>query len=316
MTSHRFTEAHAANGRLKVAVMGAGAVGCYYGGMLARAGHDVVLIARPQHVEAIASVGLRMQTSSFDEYVRLAATSQPSAVQGANLVLFCVKSTDTEAAGAQIQPHLGSDALVLTMQNGVDNVDRLRSVLSSTAVGAAVVYVATEMVGPGHLRHHGRGELVIEPVGASQALAQILADAGVPTEISNNVRGALWAKLILNCAYNAVSAIAQLPYGKTVAGIGVKEVMHDVVVECLAVAQAEGVLVADDVHAAVAQLAGSMPNQSSSTAQDLARGKRSEIDHLNGLIVLRGEALGIATPANRVLWALVKLLEGKRSQAG
>ena len=313
MASTPLSEAHAAKKGLKVAVMGAGAVGCYYGGMLARAGHEVVLIARPQHVAAITRAGLRLQTTSFDEQVRLTASTEPSAVQGAQLVLFCVKSLDTEAAGAQIQPHLASDALVLTQQNGVDNADRLRTVLPRHAVAAAVVYVATEMAGPGHVRHHGRGELVIEPSGASQAMAQALIGAGVPTEISGNVRGALWAKLILNCAYNAVSAIAQLPYGKTVAGAGIQDVMRDVVAECLAVAQAERVPVAGDVQAAVAQLAASMPSQSSSTAQDLARGKRSEIDYLNGLIVRRGEALGIATPADRVLWALVKLLEGRRA---
>ncbi|MGH8804923.1 MAG: ketopantoate reductase family protein [Polaromonas sp.] len=299
---------------MKVAVMGAGAVGCYYGGMLARAGHQVVLIARPQHVEAIARDGLRMETKTFDEHVRLAASSEPSAVQGANVVLFCVKSTDTESAGALIRPHLPADALVLCLQNGVDNADRLRTVLPQHAVAAAVVYVATEMAGPGHVKHHGRGELVIEPANASEAVAQALIAAGVPTEISGNVRGALWAKLILNCAYNAVSAIAQLPYGKTVQGEGVKDVMRDVVAECLAVAKAEGVQVPGDVDAAIRKIAESMPGQFSSTAQDLARGKRSEIDYLNGLIVRRGEALGIATPANRVLWALVKLLETKRGE--
>lgn len=313
MASIPLTELHAAKKGFKVAVMGAGAVGCYYGGMLARAGHEVVLIARPRHVDAIARDGLRMETTSFDEQVRLAASSEPGAVQGAQLVLFCVKSTDTESAGALLRPHLASDALVLTLQNGVDNADRLRTVLPQHAVAAAVVYVATEMAGPGHVKHHGRGELVIEPANAGEAVAQALADAGVPTEVSSNVRGALWAKLILNCAYNAVSAITQLPYGKTVAGEGIKDVMRDVVAECLAVAQAEGVQVAGDVHAAVAKLADSMPSQYSSTAQDLARGKRSEIDYLNGLIVKRGEALGIATPANRVLWALVKLMEGKRT---
>ncbi|MEP6966283.1 MAG: 2-dehydropantoate 2-reductase [Polaromonas sp.] len=299
---------------LKVAVMGAGAVGCYYGGMLARAGHEVVLIARPQHVEAIARDGLRMQTTSFDEQVRLSASSEPAAVQGAQLVLFCVKSLDTEAAGALLRPHLAPDVLLLCLQNGVDNADRLRTVLPQHAVAAAVVYVATEMAGPGHVRHHGRGELVIEPSRASEAVAQALIAAGVPTEISGNVRGALWTKLILNCAYNAVSAITQLPYGQAVAGEGIRDVMRDVVAECLAVASAEGVQVVGDVHAAVAGLADSMPAQLSSTAQDLARGKRSEIDYLNGLIVRRGEALGISTPANRVLWALVRLMEGKSSQ--
>ncbi|HEX9720456.1 MAG TPA: 2-dehydropantoate 2-reductase [Ramlibacter sp.] len=297
----------------KVAVMGAGAVGCYYGGMLARAGHDVVLIARPPHVEAIERDGLRMETRTFDEHVRLAASTEPGAVQGANLVLFCVKSTDTEAAGAQMRPHLAPEALVLTLQNGVDNADRLRTVLPPHQVSAAVVYVATEMAGPGHVRHHGRGELVIEPSGAGDAVARALIAAGVPTDISDNVRGALWTKLVINCAYNAVSAIAQRPYGEAVAGEGVKDVMREVVDECLAVARAEGVQLPGDVHAAVGKIVETMPGQYSSTAQDLARGKRSEIDYLNGLIVRRGQALGIATPANRVLWALVKLMEGKQA---
>jgi 2-dehydropantoate 2-reductase len=297
----------------KVAVMGAGAVGCYFGGMLARAGHDVVLIARPDHVQAIQRDGLRLETQAFDERVRLGASTDASAVQGASLVLFCVKSTDTESAGAQLMPHLPTDTLVLCLQNGVDNAERLRGVLPQHQIAAAVVYVATEMAGAGHVRHHGRGELVIEPSRDSTAVAQALIAAGVPTEISDNVRGALWLKLILNCAYNAVSAIAQRPYGENVQSEGVQNVMRDVVSECLAVAKAEGVQVPGDVHAAVRKIAETMPSQYSSTAQDLARGKRSEIDYLNGLIVRRGEALGIATPANRVLWALVKLLEGKRA---
>ncbi len=294
--------------------MGAGAVGCYYGGMLARAGHDVTLIARPVHVAAIAQNGLRLQTAAFDEQVRLAASSDASAVQGASLVLFCVKSLDTESAGAQIKPYLAPDTLVLCLQNGVDNADRLRSVLPQHAVAAAVVYVATEMAGPGHLRHHGRGELVIEPSSGAEAVAQALAAAGIPTQISDNVRGELWAKLIINCAYNAVSAITQLPYGKTGVGEGMPDVIRDVVAECLAVAKAEGVQVAGDVDASIRKIFETMPAQFSSTAQDLARSKRSEIDFLNGLVVRRGDALGIATPANRVLWALVKLMESKQAQ--
>lgn len=299
---------------LTVAVMGAGAVGCYFGGMLARAGHRVTLIARPTHVEAIARDGLRLEVKAFDAHVRLAASTDASAVQGADLVLFCVKSTDTESAGAQMLPHLAPHALVLTLQNGVDNAERLRTVLPAHTVAAAVVYVATEMAGPGHVKHHGRGDLVIEPSAASAGVAQALIAAGVPTEISDNVRGALWLKLILNCAYNAVSAITQLPYGKTAVGEGVQDVMRDVVAECLAVAHADGVRVAGDVDAAVRMIFDTMPGQFSSTAQDLARGKTSEIDYLNGFVARRGVALGLATPANRVLWALVKLLESKHKR--
>jgi 2-dehydropantoate 2-reductase len=296
---------------LKVAVMGAGAVGCYYGGMLARAGHSVTLIARPQHVQAITQNGLRMQTRTFDEQVRVQASSDAAGVQGADLVLFCVKSNDTESAGAQIGPHLAPQTMVLTLQNGVDNADRLRTVIPAHQVAASVVYVGTEMAGPGHVRHHGRGELIIEPGTRSAKVAQALAAAGVPTEISDNVRGALWGKFILNCAYNAVSAIAQRPYGENVQSPGITDLMDDVLRECLAVAQAEGVKVQPDIRDVVFKLASTMPSQSSSTAQDLARGKPTEIDYLNGLVVRLGTAHGIATPANRALWALVKLIESK-----
>ena len=294
---------------LSVAVLGAGAVGCFYGGMLARAGHRVTLIGRPQHVQAIQAHGLRMQTLTFDEAVPLQASTGANAVAGADLVLFAVKSPDTQTAGEQMRPHLAPGALVLCLQNGVDNAERLRTVLPGVQVAAAVVYVATEMAGPGHLRHHGRGELVIEPSPRSAEMAQALIAAGVPTDISDNVRGALWAKLILNCAYNALSAVGRIPYGELVQRPGVLDVMRDVVAECRAVAAADGVILPGDVDAAVRRIAETMPSQYSSTAQDLKRGKPSEIDHLNGYVVRRGAALGVPTPANRVLWAVVKLVE-------
>src|SRR5713101_3235826 len=274
----------------RIAVMGAGAVGCYYGFKLARAGHDVVLIGRPQHVEAIERQGLRLETQTFDEHIRATASTEGSAVQGAQLVLFCVKSNDTESGAAAIKPHLAPDAVVLSMQNGIENADRLRALLPQEVV-AAVVYVGTEMAGPGHVRHHGRGELIIERSKASDDVARALIAAGVPTEISDNVRGALWAKLITNCAYNALSAITQLPYGRLVKG--------------------DGVTLPGDVNAAVRKIAETAAGQYASSAQDLARGKRSEIDHLNGFIVRRGEALSVATPANRLLHATVKLIESR-----
>jgi len=296
----------------KIAVMGAGAVGCYYGGMLARAGHNVTLIGRQNHVDAVQRDGLLLDTQSFKEYVGLQASTEPGAVAGATLVLFCVKSTDTESAAAAIRPHLLPGALVLSLQNGVDNAVRLQAALPAQEVAASVVYVATEMPGPGHVKHNGRGELVIAASPSSAEAAALLIAAGVPTDISINVEGALWAKLILNCAYNALSAITQQPYGKLVQGEGVQDVIRDLVNECLAVAQADGITVPGDVWQAVERIAQTMPQQLSSTAQDLARGKRSEIDHLNGYVLRRGEVLGIATPVNRVMHTLVKLLEGVR----
>ena len=295
---------------MKTAVMGAGAVGCYYGGMLARAGHDVVLIGRAQHVDAVRRDGLFLDTKAFQTHVPMQADTAVSAIKGAKLVLCCVKSTDTQSAAAEMAPQLAPDAVVMSLQNGVDNAARLQAALGREVI-PAVVYVATEMAGPGHVKHHGRGELVIGPSAPSDMLAKLLADAGVPVQISDNVTGALWAKLIVNCAYNALSAITQLPYGRLVGGEGVEAAMRDVVQECLAVAKGAHITVPGDMWQAVQRIAQTMPCQLSSTAQDLARGKRSEIDHLNGYVVRKGETLGIATPVNRLLHAMVRLLESR-----
>ena len=295
---------------MKSAILGAGAVGCYYGGMLARAGREVVLIGRPAHVEAINRDGLDMETQTFREHVGVAARTDPGGIAGASMVLCCVKSTDTAQAAAEMAPHLAPGAIVLSLQNGYDNAERLQAALGRP-VHPAVVYVATEMAGPGHLRHHGRGELVIGPFDGGTEVVAEFALAGVPVTVSDNVAGALWAKLIINCAYNALSAITQLPYGRIVQGEGVAAMMEDIVAECLAVAQADGIAVPGDIRAAVAGIAVSMATQVSSTAHDVARGKPSEIDHINGYVVRRGAALGIATPVNRALHALVKLLESR-----
>jgi 2-dehydropantoate 2-reductase len=296
---------------MQIAVMGAGAVGCYYGALLARAGHDVTLIARPAHVHAITQAGgLWLQTDAGQECIAVRASTEASAVRGAQWILFCVKSTDTDSAGRAMAAHLDTGTVVLSLQNGVDNAERLQAILGQ-AVLPSVVYVASTMVAPGHVRHLGRGELVLGSGPASGAIASTLRNAGIAVDISANVVGALWAKLVLNCVYNPLSAITRLPYGAIVAcpGLDVAQVMADVVQECQAVAQACGIVLPDDVLASTLALAHTMGQQYSSTAQDLARGKRSEIDHLNGFIARQGAALGIATPTNRLLYTLVRLLE-------
>ncbi len=291
--------------------MGAGAVGCYYGGMLARAGVPVTLVGRAQHVDAVRARGLVLEIGGARFSVPMEATTEPSGVAEADIVLFCVKSGATEEVGRQIAPHLRPDVTVLNLQNGVDNADRLRPVVGRTVVPVAV-YVATAMAGPGHVQHHGRGELVIGPCAMGDAIVAQFGAAGIPTRVSDTPMDALWGKLIVNCAYNALSALTQLPYGRLLPMEGVREVMTDVVAECVAVAKASGVHVAPDVLASVLGLAETMPGQRSSTAQDLAAGKPTEIDHLNGLVIRRGAALGIPTPANRVLHTLVKAAEAGR----
>lgn len=302
------------------AVVGAGAVGSFFGAMLALSGHKVTLIGRAPHVEAITRDGLQLYRAGRVEAVRVGATTELDAVREADLVLVCVKSADTDAVAREIAPLLGSDALVLSLQNGVDNADAIARHVRQTVL-PAVVYVAVAMPGPGVVTHHGRGDLVIGPrdarsaIDASlaarmQAVVDLFAAADVPVRVSADVVGELWSKLLVNCAYNAISALTQLPYGRLAAMPDIRTTQLAIVHELLAVAQADGhpLPLAASIEA-MDRIAVAMPAQLSSTAQDLARGKPTEIDHLNGFVARRGAELGIATPVNQALHALVKLAE-------
>lgn len=317
---HDVDDGHGGSG--VVAVVGAGAVGCYFGGMLARAGVPVVLIGRQALVDAVQADGLRLEAQTFDERVQVAASISLDAAERAGLVLFCVKTPDTESAARALERHVPPGTVVLSLQNGVDNVARIRAATSLEAV-PAVVYVAAHMAAAGHVKHSGRGDLVIGGLarGASPAahaeidrLARIAAmfeAARVPCRISQDIEAELWHKLVMNCASNAISALARVPYGRVNADEGGRDVMRMVVDETLAVARASGVrLPSIDYHHAVHTLLEMFPTAFSSTAQDLMRGKLTEIDALNGYVARRGAELGVPTPVSRTLQALVTLAGG------
>jgi 2-dehydropantoate 2-reductase len=304
----------------RFAVLGAGAVGCYFGGMLARAGAPVTLIGRPPHVEAIARHGLFLDGLQFQEQIPVSASAEVSAVRGAEVVLFCLKTLDTEEAAKSLAPHLAPNAAVISLQNGVDNVERIRSAAKIDAF-AGVVYVAAAMTAPGRVKHSGRGDLILGDLpgrggeerdrrGQLESIAALFVRAGVPCRVSENVEGELWTKMIVNCTYNAISALGRARYYRTTRNAWTREVMVKVIEEALAVARAGGVRLPEvNVVETVLKISESMANATSSTAQDLARGKRTEIDSLNGYLVRRGAEVGVATPVNQTLHALVKLLE-------
>ncbi len=304
----------------RIAVLGAGAVGCYFGGMLARAGAPVTLIGRPPHVGAISRHGLFFDGLHFQEQIPVAASTQVGAVRDAEIVLFCVKTLDTEEAATSLAPHLAPSAAVISLQNGVDNVERIRSAAKIDPF-AAVVYVAAAMTAPGRVKHSGRGDLILgdlpgrgEGEGNRQrqlkSMATLFERAGVPCRVSENVAGDLWTKMIINCTYNAVSALGRAPYYRATGNPWTRAVMVKVIEEAIAVAHAAGVRLPDvNMVETVLKISETMPNATSSMAQDLARGRRTEIDSLNGYLVRRGAELGVATPVNQTLHALVKLLE-------
>jgi len=304
----------------RIAVLGAGAVGCYFGGMLARAGAPVTLIGRPPHVGALSRNGLFFDGLHFQQQIPVSASTQVSAVRDAEIVLFCVKTLDTEEAAKSLVPHLAPSAAVISLQNGVDNVERIRSAAKIDAF-AAVVYVAAAMTAPGRVKHSGRGDLILgdlpgrsEEEGDRQrqleSIATLFERAGVPCRVSENVEGELWTKMIINCAYNAVSALGRARYYRTTGNPWTRAVMVMVMEEAIAVARAAGVRLPDvNMVETVLKISETMANATSSTAQDLARARRTEIDSLNGYLVRRGAELGVATPVNQTLHALVKLLE-------
>jgi 2-dehydropantoate 2-reductase len=309
-----------------VVVVGAGAVGSFYGALLARAGHSVTLIGRAAHVRAVEREGLRLDMAGRVEVVRLAASVELAPLRAADLVLICVKSTDSDSVARDIAPLLAADAVVVSLQNGVENAATIAKHVRRIVVPAAV-YVATALVEPGLVKHFGRNELVIGALDATaardaavgavlQELAASFTAAGVAVTISSDVIAELWTKLVTNCAFNAISALTQATYGELTALPEVRVVQQAAVREVVAVAQAAAVnLPLERALQAIERIGRGMPGQRSSTAQDLARGKPSEIDHLNGLIVRRGRELGIATPVNETLHALVKLVEAGQKRS-
>ncbi len=301
-----------------VAVVGAGAVGCYFGGMLARAGAPVTLIGRAANVEAINRDGLFIDSIHFKESISVSASTELEAVRDARLVLFSVKTVDTETTARSLASYLAPETIVVSLQNGVDNVERIDFAAGIHAI-PAVVYIAVAMTGLGRIRHSGRGDLIIgDPLTNRHARQQEIAEvaatfarAGVPCRISEDITSELWQKLIMNCAYNAISALARAKYGRIAQDAGSMEVIKEVVGEAVAVGNAAGIRLSADAMTAAALKLGTeaMPEAVSSTAQDISRGKLTEIDSLNGFLVRKGAEMGVPTPVNQTLYSLVKLLE-------
>lgn len=284
-------------------------------------------------MHAIARDGLTISSKTGVQVVRMGTDTRMQAAAGADLILFCVKSNDTNITARLLEPHLQAGALVLSLQNGVDNVEKIHAAIGLRAIPAAV-YVAVEMTSPAHLAHKGRGDLSIGEFPFADPMAAPFGDpgsdrstgstgdgrvgrvaawfeaAGVPCRVSSDVVAELWTKLIMNCAVNAISALAQVPYGVMGASPEIQQMMRELILETEQVARAHGVrLPPNDYVAAASALVEAMAGQYSSTAQDIQRGKTTEIEALNGHVARLASRHGVPAPLNRWLTALVKLRE-------
>lgn len=300
-------------------MLGAGAVGCYFGGMLARANQDVTFIARLERAKALNEYGLEMDCKAFHETVKVKASSDLALLRDADLVLLCVKSLDTEQTLSEIKSILPNTAVLLSLQNGVANVE-IASKTISNRIYAAVVYVAAGMIGQRTMKHHGRGELLIGGLGNNTAddqenlegIRHLFEAANVPCLITSQIKRDMWLKFLVNCSFNAISGIGQIPYGEMVKSPEIVQLIEEITKEFLAVAALEDVKISmSEALTANDSIATTMVTQVSSTAQDLSRGKKTEIDFLNGYIVELGRRHGITTPYNESVHALVKMLESR-----
>jgi len=300
---------------VKIAVMGAGAVGGYFGALLHRGGLDVTLIARGRHLEAIKAHGLRIKSTQGDLTVPAKAVGDPRAVGPVDLILFCVKSYDTESAARQCLPIVQESTAILCLQNGVDNEEKIAMVAGGEKVLGGVAYIGAGVSEPGVVVHTAEGRIVFGEMrgGVSERvrrLEQIFRDAGFPVEVSSNIKAILWGKLCWNAAFNALNTLVGGDVRVLVERPETRTLARQVMEEVRAVANANNVPLSADLAERLLTwtdtAAGSMKT---STRQDLEAGKRLEVEALNGAVVRKGEAAGVPTPFNFALYALLKAID-------
>ena len=308
-----------------ILIAGAGALGSVLGGLLARAGHSVTLLGRAPHLDAIARDGLVIDGLFGEHRVRgLACVTDSRALSRPfRVILMTVKAFDTSAMAAEIAPRLAPDGVLVSLQNGLGNVEAgTRAVGAARVLGGRVIFGA-EIVRPGHARVTVFADPVLigppDPrdarLGAAAATwAAALDAAGVPTAATERIVATLWEKVLYNAALNPLGALRGLTYGELAADPDGRAVMDRVIAEAFAVARAEGVALTWPDDAAYrdvfyGRLVPSTASHRSSMLQDLERGRRTEIDAICGAVAARGAGRGVAAPANQALTQLVHARE-------
>lgn len=299
---------------MKVAVVGAGGVGGYFGGRLAQAGADVHFLARGAHLNAIRARGLEVRSGFGDATVPVQAHGSAAEIGPCDVVLFCVKGQDTEAAAAEHLPHLVKDGTaVVSLQNGIDNHDKLSAVVGRQDVLGGVVLIFATIAAPGVIQHTGGparvvfGELDGSESQRSKDLLAALHDAGVDAAVSPAIIPAMWRKYAFLCALSGTTAGTRLPIGEVRDCPETWDLYRSVVEEVYAVARAEGVAVAEDFVEERMRFSAQVDGSSySSLHHDLVNGNRMELDTLQGMVVSLGEKHGVPTPACRAIYALLR----------
>jgi 2-dehydropantoate 2-reductase len=300
---------------MRIAVMGTGGVGGYFGARLARAGHEVAFVARGRQLEALRAHGLRVESPLGDIHLPdVAVTGKPAEIGPVDLVLFTVKLWDTLEAAEAIKPLLGAQTAVVSFQNGVVKDDILRHALGAGHVIGGVTYIAATIAEPGIIRHSGTLQKLVfgEYDGSQSPRVRQFRDActgsGIDAEISDRIEQAIWEKFVFLTGLSGATSLARSPIGPIRSHPRSRAFLHDVMAEVVQVARAQGVPLpagyADERLAFTDQLPASM---TSSMHHDLEQGNRLEVAWLSGDVVERGARLGLATPCNRAIFDILSV---------
>src|SRR6516164_9590838 len=299
---------------MRVAIMAAGAVGGYFGGRLTAAGHDVALIARGAHRDAIRRDGLKIESALGDLHLKnVNVTDDPKQVGPVDVVLFAVKLWDTESAGEQTRPLVGSNTRVITLQNGVDSVERLVPILGDNAMIGGTTYVVVTIARPGVIRHTGTvarircGRLDRRPDAVLTGYVEQIKAANIDITLSDHTLGDIWKKFVLLSGTSGITASTRQPLGVIRDDEDMRAFFFKLMDETMAVGRAAGVALPADYAAELERaVMGFPPNMKASMANDLDAGNRLELDWLAGKVVALGRKLGVATPAQEAVYAILK----------
>lgn len=305
---------------MKIAIIGAGAMGCLYGAKLSTVpGNQVYLLdIWKEHVNAINNDGLHMEENGeLLCYNHLTAATDAVAVGIVDLAIIFVKSTLTEQAVEANKAVFGGNTIAITLQNGVGNIESIGSLIGAENVMAGTTAHGATMLGPGKIRHAGVGKTMIGELSGVRSkrineIAEVFSAAGLEVEVSENVLGLVWDKLLVNVGINALTGITKLTNGEILAHPEIEGILEEAVKEGIAVANAKGIVLGfTDPVAHTKEVCKATAANKSSMLQDVLNHKRTEIDMINGAIVREGKSTGLATPVNQVLCALIHYFERK-----
>jgi 2-dehydropantoate 2-reductase len=302
---------------MHIAVMGAGAVGGYFGAQLTAAGHDVAFIARGAHLEALRREGLRVDSPNGNLRVRTALfTADPEDVRVVDLILFCVKSYDTEAAAQSLAPVMGDGTLILSLQNGVDNPQKIARRWGDQRTLAGVVYLGAQVSAPGRITHSAGGRIVFGELegkvrDSTQAVERALSSARIPCEISGEIRKAQWRKLLWNAPFCAISCLARATVKEIIESESLRKLAIDCMAEVRAAATTQGLDLEPELVDETLNFSKSLGDFKPSMLQDLEAGKPLEYEAFNGIVVTLLQQAGKQAPTNQVFYGTLQHLDGK-----